>query len=347
MRKPVLNGPRDGVVLFLITIIACGVLFSSFGQTNAPASELARTNAITVESNVISGEILRAYLQLQEQMHEAQLAIQRAGQQSELAAMQNTAMLSNRLEAVERTVEMQRAHELQVVRNMVLIAGAFVVVGIVALLFTAYFHWRAVSRLAEIAAVLPATRPENSAAVAALGSGAGQLLLEQTNSRLVGAIERLEKRISQIEQGGGHASNGYAITNGGGEPGSAAAFEENSVTPPRVMDSTHAEQFVQLVTRGQVLLNEDKAGQALECFSQALELDPRHAELLVKKGDALEKLRRPDEAIQCYDQAIAIDESLTIAFLHKGGLLNRLERFDEAMHCYEQALRTQEKKRVG
>ena len=103
-------------------------------------------------------------------------------------------------------------------------------------------------------------------------------------------------------------------------------------------------QIKQLLGAGQALLDQDKPEGALTRFEEALAIDPRHGEALVKKGAALERLQKPDEAIVCYDQAIAADGSLTVAYLHKGGLFNRMEKFAEALECYELALRTQEKR---
>jgi tetratricopeptide (TPR) repeat protein len=349
MSKVELGFFKPGLAWCLLLALICGVPARSVADTNAVAT------AAMTDDAAASNDTLRAYLQLQEQIHETQLAIKRAARESELAALQNAVALSNRLKAVEQTVDRQRTHELEIVRAMMNIAGAFVVFGVFALLLTAYFQWRAVSRLSEIVAALPFSRGLGVApAMAALGVGDNQLLLEQTNSRLLGALERLEKRILEIERGGGnHLTNGKAA--GGADEnksdvkaGAAESLPETSARSSA--DSTlsnHAGQVVMLLGKGHALLSQDQPEQAIACFDEALALDPNHAEILVKKGDALEKLRRSQEAIECYDRAIAVDGSMTIAHLHKGGLLNRLERFDEAMQCYEQALRTQEKKRAA
>jgi hypothetical protein len=333
-------------------LIICLLFFCAI---RSPGEDEIQTNlsakaSTTQAETAMSNDILRAYLQLQQQIHETQLVVQRAQRENEFSTVQNAVVFSNRLQAIEQTVELQRSHELKIVRDMMIIAGIFVVVGVMALLFTAFFHWRAVTRLAEIAAALPRSMSPNPA-VAALGMGEHQLLIEQTNNRLVGALERLEKRISEVEHSNvNRLTNGQTVsaTNGHGNGSEAPTpLPETSEAPPRVMDSSHAEQFVLLMNKGQVLLSEDQPAEALASFDQALALDPNHAEALVKKGDALEKLRRSQEALECYDRALMVDDSMTIAYLHKGGLLNRLERFDEAMQCYEQALRTQEKKRVA
>ena len=344
---------------FPILIIAATVGLSSFllpGETRAEVTNQiapASVSAAQPAESMTSSDAFRSYLQLQEQLHETQLAMERAVRETELATLKSAAILSNRLQAIEQSVELQRAHELNIVRDMMLIAGAFVVIGVCALLMTSYFHWRAVSRLGEIAAALPYSRGlENMPALAALTAADGKVLTEQTNGRLLGAIERLEKRIAELEHGGTqNLTNGSAakrtqeIVAPAPEP-----LPEISLTQAQTKTATGAdrsETVTALMAKGQTLLSADQADQAVACFDEALSLNPRDTELLVKKGDALEKLRRTKEALECYDRALAIDSSMTVAYLHKGGLLNRVERFDEAMQCYEQALRTQDKDRAA
>ncbi len=352
---------------FPILIFAAGCLLSSLWLCN-DVSGSSTNLVLTVPpgvtpavENAAANEAFRSYLQLQEQLHETQLSIERAEKEMELATLRSAAILSNRLQAIEQTVELQRAHELGIVRDMMYIAGAFVVIGVLALLFTSYFHWRAVSRLGEIAAALPAYRGLGAMpALPALGVSENQLLLEQTNTRLLGAVERLEKRIAELEthDSARHLTNGNPAAAPAPVRGEknmvAEALPEMSVQPSRTTTTTgsgrsaeSAAQVMMLLGKGQSLLSQDQNEQAVACFDEALALDPANTELLVKKGDALEKLRRTKEALECYDRALAIDDSMTIAYLHKGGLLNRIERFDEAMHCYEQALRTQDKDRVA
>ena len=172
--------------------------------------------------------------------------------------------------------------------------------------------------------------------------------VEQSNLRLFDAVERLEKRIYELEHTA-HPPLNDAPSARNDVP--AAPPQSNSEpvaeAPPEEEEapSTEAGRITVLLGKGQSLLNLDKAEESLACFDEVLALEVDNAEALVKKGTALERLRKLDEAIECYDRAIAADGSMTIAYLCKGGLFNRLERFTEALECYEQALRTQEKRR--
>ncbi len=299
-------------------------------------------------------ETLRAYLQLQEQLHATQLAIERNRKEASDAATDNAKAFASRLQGIEQALNSQRAQELEAMQSsnkaMLVVAGSFAALGFLAMLFMAYFQWRTISRLAEIAAALPAAHALGSEPpVAALGAGDEHLVTVgppgESGQRLIGALERLEQRIYQLEhtphpplpEG---ASPGQATPH----PAPASGEPPGAVTADTAVASDAA-SLTLLLGKGQSLLNLDKAEEALTCFDQVLALDPNHPDALVKKGAALERLRKLDEAIACYDRAIAADDSLTVAYLYKGGLFNRMERFNEALECYEQALRTQETRR--
>jgi tetratricopeptide (TPR) repeat protein len=342
---------RIAVIVLSFLLPACA--FSLDANSVSPAS----APGVKSEAVTNADEVLRTYLQLQAQIHEAQQAIERTRQEADHATATNAAALSNRLHAIERALSEQRSNDQDTVRNtnqaMLVIAGTFVSVGLVAMLLTAYMHWRAVNRLAEIASALPASHAAASYPLTAIGMGENPILsggAAETSARLLGTIELLERRIHELERH--EPPNGHAIIPGNGGPASSATarpvIETTSEVSRPPSSSDPSARAAMLLGKGQSLLNLDnKAEEALACFDEALALDADNTDALVKKGAALEKLRKPQEAIECYDRALALDDSLTIAYLHKGGLFNRMERFSEAMQCYEQALRTQEKRRAA
>ena len=320
-------------------VIAIGIADPTRAQTNALENAATPTPA----ENTSSNDTLRAYLQLQEQLHEARLAIERTREQSEQAAARNAEALAAQLQKVEQTLAVQRSHE---TRFVVIVLSVFGGISFLAVVLTAFFQWRTVNRLAQVSTSLPSLRSHGATSnLPALGFGEGQMIsaasVEEPNLRLLGAIERLEKRIAELETAAG-----------GSEPEAIADVQNgrlsHSSTAPVVSAtssaSDHAAQIKLLLEKGQSLLNEDKPEAAVGYFDEVLTLEPKNTEALVKKGAALEKMRKLQEAIECYDRAIAADNTMTIAYLHKGGLFNRMERFGEAVECYEQALRTQERK---
>ena len=343
------NMIKTGIICLWLAF--AGAVFSA-PAADAPAPpQPASTNDASS-----SNDALRAYLQIQEQLHETQLAIERIRQESADATARNAEAFTNRLRAMEHSLTAladQRARDFDAMqattRYMLTILSIFAAVGFVAVLLAAFFQWRTVNRIAEISATLPAQRalglpPGGSALELTQVAGGPAGAVERSSGRLLGVIDRLEKRILELE----NAANSHPVPTTIAENGKAAVqtppLEEKTDVAPAPEIPVEA-RIANLLEKGQSLLNLDRAEEALVCFEEALRLDGANAESLVKKGVALETLRRPQEAIECYDRAIAVNDSLTIAYLHKGGLCNRLERFDEAMECYERALRTQEKRR--
>ena len=329
-----MNASLGRIFLIVFACAACGT--GVFAETNATnTTNTATTLFLPPEmSNLVTANGL---LQIQQQLHDTQLAIEQNRQRFEAESRRNAEEMANRIESLQQIIAAQRQSEIEAVQKtqqMILILGVgFGAAGLGVLLLMAYLQWRAVSRLAELISLRPAEFTLDQGRVSpALTSGTGA---EQSNTRLFAMVEHLEKRILELKQ----------ATRAPLAEGTTASAAEANGAPKTPSDRD--ECVANLVSEGQVLLAANEPQKALECFEAALELHPHHAEALVKKGGTLEKLGRLDEAIACYDKAIEADEGMTIAYLHKGGLFNRLSRYDEALQCYERALQTQEKKAPG
>jgi len=305
----------------------------------------AETNAVpeAQDMGAMTQSAVNGYLQIQAQLHDAQIAIEASRREMVDEAKRNTDALTARIQTLEGTIATQRANEAVLAQKnqqfMLTIGAAFGLVVLGAVLFMIYLHWRAMARVVELCTALP-KEP-------ALGNGAAAFSLkasatvEQSNAHLFSTVDSLQQRILELEQSSRATlvEAAPAATNGSHQ--AVAAKQEPST------ENDRAECVANLLTEGQALLDAQEPAMALECFDMALGLDPKHAEALVKKGGAFEKLGKTDEAIACYDRAIEANSALTIAHLHKGGLFNRMARYDEALQCYEEALRTQEKKMPG
>lgn len=306
------------------------------------------------DTNVSSNETLRSYLQLQEQLHATQLALERNRQESDALAARNAEAVAARFKAIEEALTTQRVTELDALkgsmetlersmesnnRMLMTVAGTIASVGFMILLLTAYLQWRSVTRLADFTAVIQNTRaalpPAGHADVPLLGAGE----VNQAGGRLSTALSQLEKRILELE----HTAQPAVGTKPGAINNLAAEASRTNGASGENGQQTQSDHHSVLLAKGQSHLNMDQAAEALLCFEEILRAEPNHPEALVKKGIALEELRQMDEALQCYDRAIAANGDLTIAYLQKGGLFNRLERYEEALQCYEQALHAQEK----
>jgi tetratricopeptide (TPR) repeat protein len=328
--------------------ILCVLLALSFANIRAANTDSSNTvNLPPPDSS--SNEALRAYLQLQEQMRETQLAIEHDRLQAQMAATQESIALSNRLQSIQESLLVQRANDLdeaQRTSHMLMgVLAIFATVGFAAVLLMVYFQSRAVTRLAEISTALASRRDMGFPAAASIDLPGREALtndsVEQSNSRLLGLVHHLEKKIAELEQTANLPLKEARVSSNNVEEQSTPEPELSPALPEK------SPNFAKAMERGQALLAADRTDEALACFEEILAGDPNNAEALVKKGTALEKLRQPQEALECYDRAIAANSSLTIAYLHKGGLCSRLEKYGEAMECYERALHTQEKKQAA
>lgn len=331
--------PVTTLKILFATIVAC--VLTSFASA-ADATETNATAAVIAEESVTARDVMRAYLQLQEQLHTTQLAVERTRQDAEAAAIRNAETTAARLQLIQDSLSAQRAREFDAIqsanRMILIVAGIFAGVGFIAMAFTAWLQWRTAGRFTELVSHLPSVRSIgpgwNPPGLSADDAHASVETPLGPNLRLSGAIERLEKRILELE----HAATPPLPE---GAPAEGATGPESSANPP-----TTTARITLLLGKGQSLLNLDKTDEALECFDEILGLDQNNTDALVKKGVALERQRKLNEAIECFDRAIAADDTVAIAYLYKGGICNRLERFSEALECYEHALRAQEKRRA-
>ncbi|HEX3890700.1 MAG TPA: tetratricopeptide repeat protein [Verrucomicrobiae bacterium] len=309
-----------------IFLIVCACVFFA---TQIFAAE---TNPVVSSQTPDAQNAANGYLLIQEQLHATQLAIENNRQEAEAAAKRNADEMAARIETLEQTIATQRASDAAATQKIeqltLLLAGVFGLVCVAVMLLMAYLQWRAVARLVALIAPSSALALDDRP-LPALATG---VAVEQSNARLFGSVDRLEKRILELEQ--------MARPPLPKKKPPVAPELQNGGT---ASNDDRDECVVNLLIEGQKLVEANAPEKALECFDMALAIQPKHAEALVKKGGALEKLDRLDEAIAFYDRAIEADNSLAIAYLQKGGLFNRLARYDEALQCYEQALRTREK----
>ena len=322
----------------LLNLLAGACLFFgaqlSYGQTNSqPAAPGAAPSPSPsqAQNSVQATDILNGFVQMQAQLHEAEMIVESNREQAAAALQQNQNALSADIQIL-RADEADSARGVEHTMLMVAGAGMLALAVVVTLVF---LQLRAATRLVELAMV-PGTQLGGSRGAlpmvetTAVLPASARAALEFSNARLLGVIERLEKRILELEQTV-HIPLEDSPTNGMGNGSSHV----ETISERRVSD---------LIVEGQLFLDTNKPEKALTSFEEALEIQPRMGDALIKKATALEKLQRIDEAIACYDEAIETGDSTTTALLQKGGMLNRLARYDEALQCYERALQTQEKK---
>ena len=283
-------------ILCLLLALPRGALAAA-AETNAVPPEVA---ARIAAENAFSAEALRAYLQFQEQVREAQVAIERARREAEAATVQNSLILSNRLHSIEQSLAAQRALESKSIeamqgtgRFMLLVLVIFGGISFLAIVLTAFFQWRTINRLGDITESMPVARPMASASpVPALSMGESHLLaagqVEQSETRLLGAIERLEKRMAELEQSS-HPTLSEQASEQNGEnsgPGDSAAAME-----PDFAGADKAARIKALLEDAQKFLNQDKSEDALARVDEALALVPGRPPVAL---DGLARISRTD-----------------------------------------------------
>jgi tetratricopeptide (TPR) repeat protein len=284
------------------------------------------TNDISSQSNT---DAVNAFLQIQAQLHETQMNVESNRQQTVAALAQNADTLARDIQLVEKDIASETESGQRVEETMLIVAilGALALVAVFIMVF---LQLRTATRLIELAMSTPHSGVNGVRALPVVETPvalppSARAALEFSNARLLGVIERLEKRILELE----HSAR--------------PPLEENH-THVIVSETPDQRRVTDLIVEGQLFLDTNKPEKAISCFDSALEIRPGLADALIKKAAALEKLEKTDEAIACYDRAIESEDSATTALLQKGGLLNRLARYEEALQCYERALQTQERK---
>jgi hypothetical protein len=186
--------------LKLFSIVA--VLFMAI-----PAFAADTNTATTIVTNgpvpVTRDEMANNYLQIQEQLHATQIAIEQNQEAAMETSQSNALALAQRLQSLEQTVASQRASDTDAARKTqqltLLMAGAFGLVGLGIMLLMVYFQWRAFTQLAQISGrqnVMLA----NGDAVHHLAAP-GRATVEASTSQLLDVVGRLERRINELESG--------------------------------------------------------------------------------------------------------------------------------------------------
>jgi hypothetical protein len=188
---------------FFLTII-----FSALFVVTAPAADefaTEMTPAINRSTNDPAlAEIQRGFLLLQEQIHDTQLSIERT-QQAAQAAIRHTAEdAAARFETLEQSLKSQRTDDIEMMQRanhfMLIAVGIFGAVIFLAMLLTAYFQWWVAGRLASLASVRPTMLTmANSRTLSESGNAPSGDAVQLANERLLGVVERLQKRIAEIE----------------------------------------------------------------------------------------------------------------------------------------------------
>ena len=186
---------------FLFISVLCAVCAATGSAANTPAPEISQTST----NEVGAADMQRAFGLLQNQIRALQLAIERSQQDAQAAIQHTTEDMAARFQVLETSLKSQRADELEAMQRAnhltLLMAGSFLAVMFITLLFTAYFQWRVANRLAELSSVRPTLLTlASSRTLSDRGQIASGDAVGQANTRLAGVVEQLQRRILELEQ---------------------------------------------------------------------------------------------------------------------------------------------------
>ncbi|WP_413166934.1 tetratricopeptide repeat protein [Capilliphycus salinus ALCB114379] len=93
--------------------------------------------------------------------------------------------------------------------------------------------------------------------------------------------------------------------------------------------------------QGEALANENRYGEALNCFEKAVKLNSNLEEAWYNQGNILVRLSRYTEALKAYEQVVKIHPDKYEAWYNRGNVLVKLKRYSEALESYDRALAIQ------
>lgn len=121
---------------------------------------------------------------------------------------------------------------------------------------------------------------------------------------------------------------------------SQAQLKKEYSSPPESPSSAPAaiEKAEKLKDEGNNYMKEQNYEAALDCYSQAVELDPNNAVYYCNRAAAHSQLGRHSDAITDCEKAISIDARYSKAYGRMGRALAAMNKYKEAIGSYQKAL---------
>jgi tetratricopeptide (TPR) repeat protein len=328
----------------------------------APETSSASSRPAASPEDLSQAELLKAYLQLRDQLHTTQLAIASSRAEAEATSRAQAAALAEKMESIKATLaaerdrqqaerERQQAErerqqaEMQRTNERVLwIAGVFGGVGLLALFLMPMYQMRAIHRITELAAIRPQLPAPNPHAALLPSETAALTPSDQavtgSSQRLISALNRMEQRIMELE-----ATASAPIKTPKAEP------------PPSAAPTSHATISMVAVSPTAKTVNEPPVPPApspapVQASAPVATPPARTAAdddqaawiaVLLNKARTLLAANKPLDAIACYDEILKLNRCEPDALVQRGAALERLNRFEEAIECYDRAIKYTDK----
>ncbi len=101
---------------------------------------------------------------------------------------------------------------------------------------------------------------------------------------------------------------------------------------------TYKQSLVLFNILGAALQSIGRFEEAVDCYNQAIQINPDYADAYGNRGNALKELGQLDEAIKSYNKVIQLNPNYAEAYGNRGNALNELGQSDEAIKNYKKAI---------
>ncbi len=113
---------------------------------------------------------------------------------------------------------------------------------------------------------------------------------------------------------------------------------DQALTQIKRLCKIHKDQPMPLNVMGVILSAKGLHKEAIDCFTQALNLSPEYLDPLNNLGSALDVLQRHDEAIVTFEKLLQLDPNYNDAHYNLGNALVNKGEYQQAVHHYELAI---------
>jgi tetratricopeptide (TPR) repeat protein len=100
----------------------------------------------------------------------------------------------------------------------------------------------------------------------------------------------------------------------------------------------HAQEAEDLLRQGQQKLEMGNPSEALDLYTEAIQLDPNYLDAHLKRAFVYSMLNEHEKAILDYDRIVELNPQNSDIYVSRGSAYNRLNQFEKAMVDFNKAI---------